>query len=206
MLRFAVFAALVAALCGCASAPPPPAREPVRGSTFAVVPGSHGHVGAIVVYRDGESRLIDTAYGAGRVGEDGVLRTQKLTPEQVKAEFGETLAALPPQPRSFTLYFLEGRDELTTESRAEFDRMIAELKGRPIPDILLIGHTDTVGSADYNDKLSLMRAERARDLLATMGLERSRIQVAGRGKRELLVPTEDNVAEPRNRRVEINVR
>lgn len=199
---------VAAALGGCASAPAPaPEASPaVPGSLFAVVPGSNGHVGRIVVYRGGESRVIDTAYGAERIDSDGTARTQRLTAEQVRADFGETLAALPPKPATFTLYFLEGRDELTAESRAELDRMIRELKRRPIPDIVLIGHTDTVGSADYNDRLSLMRAERARELLATMGLERGRMQVAGRGKRELLVPTAENVAEARNRRVEINVR
>jgi flagellar motor protein MotB len=45
-----------------------------------------------------------------------------------------------------------------------------------------------------------------RELLIERGLPGERIQAAGRGKRELLVPTEDNVSEPRNRRVEINVR
>ena len=71
---------------------------------------------------------------------------------------------------------------------------------------MVIGHTDTVGSLAYNDKLSLARAERLRDMLVELGIPAERIHVAGRGKRELLVPTEDNVSEPRNRRVEINVR
>jgi len=70
----------------------------------------------------------------------------------------------------------------------------------------VIGHTDTVGSLDFNDKLSRARADRMRELLIERGLPGERIQAAGRGKRELLVPTEDNVSEPKNRRVEINVR
>jgi len=45
-----------------------------------------------------------------------------------------------------------------------------------------------------------------RDSLVALGIPAGRIQAAGRGKREPLVPTDDNVAEPRNRRVEINVR
>ncbi len=70
----------------------------------------------------------------------------------------------------------------------------------------MIGHTDTVGGLTYNDKLSLARAERVREMLVALGLSAERIQAAGRGKRELLVNTDDNVSEPRNRRVEINVR
>ena len=107
---------------------------------------------------------------------------------------------------SYTLYFLEGRDELTAESIAELDKVFAEIKLRPLPDIVVIGHTDTVGSLPFNDKLSLARAERLREMLVGLGLPAERIEAAGRGKRELLVPTEDNISEPRNRRVEINVR
>jgi len=84
--------------------------------------------------------------------------------------------------------------------------VFAELKHRPLPDVAVIGHTDTVGGLEYNDKLSRARAERMRDMLVELGIPPERIQAAGRGKRELLVPTEDNISEPRNRRVEINVR
>jgi len=107
---------------------------------------------------------------------------------------------------SYMLYFLEGKDELTDESRAELQKVMAELKRRPLPDIVVIGHTDTVGGLTYNDKLSLARAERLREMMVRMGIPPERVQAAGRGERELLVPTEDNVSEPRNRRVEINVR
>jgi len=71
---------------------------------------------------------------------------------------------------------------------------------------VVIGHTDTVGSLDYNDRLSHARAERLREMLVGLGIPAGRIQAAGRGKRELLVPTEDNFSEARNRRVEISVR
>jgi outer membrane protein OmpA-like peptidoglycan-associated protein len=196
------FAALLLAfaLAGCASAPVP--------SLFVVVPAVDGHIGAIVVQRDGDSekRVIDTAYGAQRLGADGSMQAAKLSEAEVRRQFGSTLAALPGRPASFTLYFLEGKDELTAESRMELDRVFAELKRRPLPDIVVIGHTDTVGNLAFNDRLSLARAERLREMLVGLGLPADRIQAAGRGKRELLVPTDDNVSEPRNRRVEINVR
>jgi len=68
------------------------------------------------------------------------------------------------------------------------------------------GHTDAVGTDQYNDALSLRRAERVSALLVARGIPSDRITAVGRGKRELLVPTPDGVAEPRNRRVEITVR
>jgi outer membrane protein OmpA-like peptidoglycan-associated protein len=72
--------------------------------------------------------------------------------------------------------------------------------------VVVIGHTDRVGNDQYNDRLSLQRAERVRGELVRLGIPESRIRTAGRGEREPLVATDDEVPEPRNRRVEINVR
>jgi outer membrane protein OmpA-like peptidoglycan-associated protein len=196
-------ALLAAALTGCAQAPTAPATTP---ALFAVIPAADGHVGAVVVEKDGKRQVVDTAYGAAKVGADGSTQPMTLSQDEVKKSFGPTLAALPGKPASFVLHFLEGRDELTPESKAELDKVFAELKRRPLPDIVVIGHTDTVGTLTFNDRLSLARAERVRDMMVGMGIPASRIEVAGRGKRELIVQTDDNVSEARNRRVEINVR
>ena len=201
MLRLVLtcLAALLAAGCAC--------KAPVTPAFFVVVPSPHnGHVGAIVVTRGDQTRVINTAYGAQRLTGDGSVVASTVTESEVRGTFGQALQALPGRPASFMLYFLEGKDELTDESRGELQKVLAELRHRPLPDIVVIGHTDTVGGLAYNDKLSLARAERMRDMLVAMGIPPDRIQAAGRGKRELLVPTEDNVSEPRNRRVEINVR
>jgi outer membrane protein OmpA-like peptidoglycan-associated protein len=199
VLALVLVAGLAAA---CANAP-----RHVPPQTFAVVPGANGHVGTIVVHTEGgHERVIHEAYGAERIRSDGSVEDGNISEAQVKADFGATLAALPGRPATFTLYFLEGKDELTPESKLEMDKVVAELKRRPLPDIVVIGHSDTVGGLAYNDKLSLARAERMREMMIGMGIPAERIQAAGRGKRELLVPTEDNVSEARNRRVEINVR
>ena len=198
-MKFIALLALAALAAGCASAPPTPAL-------FAVVPGADGHVGAVVVRTDRDERVIDSAYGAQRLKRDGSIEGSRLTAAEVRREFGSTLDALPGKPASFLLYFLEGKDELTRESTAEMDKVFGELKRRPLPDIVVIGHTDTVGGLAFNDRLSLARAERLREMMVGLGIPAERITAAGRGKRELLVPTEDNVSEPRNRRVEINVR
>jgi len=150
--------------------------------------------------------VVDKAYGAARIEADGSTKAMRLDEGQVRRDFGSTLAALPGKPTSFTLYFLEGRDELTPESKTELDKVFNELKRRPLPDIMVIGHTDSVGTLAFNDRLSLARAERLREMMVALGIPASRIQAAGRGKRELLIRTDDNVAEARNRRVEINVR
>ena len=170
-----------------------------------MLPARDSHVHAVVVRGPGSEKVINEAYAS--VSINGSTQTNgSLSQAQVREMFGSTIEALPGSPASFTLYFLEGKDELTPESRSELDNVFSELKRRPLPDIVVIGHTDTVGSLEFNDKLSLARAERMREMLISLGLPAERIQAAGRGKRELLIQTEENVSEPRNRRVEISVR
>jgi outer membrane protein OmpA-like peptidoglycan-associated protein len=198
VLRIAAGLLAAGLAAGCASQPVP--------TLFAVLPAPDGHIGAIAVEHDGKREVIDTAYGAQQLTADGSMHAASITPEDVRKQFGATLDALPAAPATFILYFREGSDELTAHSKVELDHVFAELKRRPLPDIVVIGHTDTVGTMVYNDQLSLARAERMRELLIDMGIPPERIQARGRGKRELLVPTAEDVREPRNRRVEINVR
>ena len=198
MRHAAALVAVVLLAAGCAAP---------RPALFAVIPEqSDGHIGTIVVEANGEKRVVHAAYGAQRVLADGSVVGEQLDAKQVRDQFGTTLKALPPAPKTFTLYFLLDSDELTPESSAELQKVFAELKRRPLPDIMVIGHTDTRGGLAYNDQLSKARAERMREMLIELGIPADRIQAAGRGKRELLVPTEDSIDEPRNRRVEISVR
>jgi outer membrane protein OmpA-like peptidoglycan-associated protein len=201
-LKALALLAVAALAAACATAP-----KQVAPELFAVVPAPDGHIGTIVVHPvGGGEKVIHSAYGAERIRSDGTVEPAKLSEAEVKQAFGDTLAALPGTPTAFTLYFLEGKDELTPDSKVELGKVLAELKRRPLPDIVVIGHTDSVGSLSYNDKLSLARAERMREMIIALGIPAERIQAAGRGKRELLVPTDDNTSEARNRRVEIDVR
>ena len=75
-----------------------------------------------------------------------------------------------------------------------------------MPDVLVVGHTDLVGTHPFNDALSRQRAELIRNELVRLGVAPENIEVVARGKREPIVPPADGVAEPRNRRVEVIVR
>ena len=179
---------------------------PVREETVVVLPGPDGKVGTVIVQREGSRQVLNEPYAANRVRSDGSLESQRASAPQVSESFGPALAALPARPTTFLLYFITAKDELTAESTSDLDKVLLDMRTRPVPDIVVTGHTDTVGTGEYNDKLSMQRAERVKGFLTGIGIPGDRIQTAGRGERELLVPTADNVDEPRNRRVEINVR
>jgi outer membrane protein OmpA-like peptidoglycan-associated protein len=178
----------------------------VRQETVVLLPGPDGRTGQVIVQRENARQVLDQPYAANVVRSDGRLEGRQLSERGVSESFGPTLAALPARATTFLLYFLTGRDELTPESNADLDRILADMKRRPVPDIVVTGHTDTVGSNESNDRLSMQRAERVKQFLTGIGIPSDRIVTAGRGERELLVPTADSVDEPRNRRVEINVR
>jgi outer membrane protein OmpA-like peptidoglycan-associated protein len=177
--------------------------EPSPGETVVVVPAPDGHVGGVVVQRGEERLVLDRPYAGIRKGESQV---SEFPADEVRRQFASTLQTLPPRPATFLLYFVIGSDELTDESKAELPKVLATLRDRPVPDVLVVGHTDTMGDTLDNDRLSAQRAERMKGHLVEIGIPTDRIRVAGRGEREPLVPTADNVDEPRNRRVEIIVR
>jgi outer membrane protein OmpA-like peptidoglycan-associated protein len=129
-----------------------------------------------------------------------------LSEADVNRLFGDTLAALPQAPAQFVLYFQFQTDELTEESRAVLPRVLEALRSRPFPDVGVIGHTDTTGTAESNAELGLRRAGMIRNLLVAAGVSADVIEVSSHGEADPLVKTVDGVLEPRNRRVEVTVR
>ena len=194
--RRCIAAASIAALLGGCAAPQ---------GTVVLLPDPQGRQTAVSVQQDGGTLLLDAPYAAARLSSSGP-RKETFSAQQVQAQFGAALAARPQPPAQFTLFFIDGRDEFTDASRPLIDRLFAEIASRPVPDVLVIGHTDSVGSDAFNDALSKQRGEVVRKALMARGVAAENIVVVGRGKREPVVPTADGVAEPRNRRVEILVR
>lgn len=190
-LRLALLSLVL--LAGCAS------------ERIVLLPSADGRSSAVVVRDTQGEHVLDQPYAATarRLGEN---RTYQSSPEEVQERFSAALAARPAQPRSYVLYFQEGGNALTPESQADFARVRVEIVERSAAEVMVIGHTDRVGSVSANDALSLKRAEAVRSLLVEAGIPAEQLEVAGRGEREPLVPTADEVAEAKNRRVEINVR
>src|SRR5206468_9400488 len=85
------------------------------------------------------------AYATSSSGQAGVTVTSA---EAVQSTYGKTLHALPTLPATFLLYFVTGTDELTDESKLELEKVLTTMRARPLPDVLVIGHTDTVGETD----------------------------------------------------------
>ena len=113
-------------------------------------------------------------------------------------------AAAPP-PTDYTVYFDFDSWTLTAEDLTVITNVINTARAGGQSHITVVGHTDTSGAADYNQKLSVRRANVVVEALVDMGARRAAIQASGVGKTDLAVQTPDNTREPRNRRTVVDL-
>lgn len=169
-------------------------------------PGSNAAGGA-TVSSGGGGTVLENAREFTLVGEDGgPTRVRVMAEAEVNRLFGDVLDALPPAPVHFTLFFRFESDELTDESRAMLPDVLRALQNRPVPEVAVVGHTDTTGTPAGNVELGMKRGQTVRSLLVDAGLDPASIEVTSHGEAVLLVRTPDETYEPRNRRVEVTIR
>ena len=130
----------------------------------------------------------------------------------VRYNFGRTaapvapVAAAPAPARTFLVFFDWNRDNLTDRARQIIAEAAQARTRQAVTRIEVNGYTDTSGSAQYNQGLSVRRANNVAAELVRLGVPRNEIVARGFGETNLLVPTPDNTREPQNRRVEIILR
>lgn len=150
--------------------------------------------------------VLDQPYAVAEVASSGSVDTAQTDAQQVEKRYGQLLSVQPAAEQRFTLLFMPGGAQLTPESSAELADVLARATERPGGEVIIIGHTDRVGSVESNDTLSLQRAQAVRQLVIDRGFDPNRVEAVGRGEREPVVQTADEVEEPKNRRAEIVVR
>ena len=204
---FGLFTLACLLLSGCA-APPHPAPPKAPSMRVVLLPEADGKASAVVITPlKGTPAVLDKPYAALDVSADGQvenLRTESA--DSVARRYPTLEKALPVPPASTLLFAKPGSTDLTESSDRDLERLLARLKDLPAPEIAVIGHTDTMGSVELNDRLSQSRADALRQRLIARGVPADHITAIGRGKRQLLVPTADQVDEPRNRRLEVILR
>lgn len=111
----------------------------------------------------------------------------------------------PKAPKQFIVFFGFNKSNLTEEAARVVADAAAAAKEYGSASIAIVGHTDTVGSNQYNQRLSMRRAEAVKSGLQSNGIPANAITTAGRGETELMVQTGDGVKEPQNRRATIDL-
>lgn len=106
-------------------------------------------------------------------------------------------------PPPVLVFFDWDKANIRQDAMPIINQLAQALQQNPGVPVIVEGHADTSGAADYNVRLSERRAEAVAAALEQRGVERDRMQLVARGERDLRVPTADGVREPQNRRVRI---
>jgi outer membrane protein OmpA-like peptidoglycan-associated protein len=175
-------------------------------SRVILLPETSGKPTAVEVKTGTTSQVLSVPYQTASVSTSGDLALGTTDPQVVQERYGSLLAQKPAAEEQFLLYFEPGGSQLTAASLAVLPTIVARALMRKGGEIIVVAHTDRVGSVQANDALSLQRAKAVRELFVTQGFKPDLVDAVGRGERAPLVATDDEVAEAQNRRAEIIVR
>jgi OOP family OmpA-OmpF porin len=198
--RFSLLIALLgAALLGACSTP---------GTRVILLPQSDGKPSAVVVSTEDGEETLDQPFerATAAVGKRGAPVVDQANAERLRADNKALFDLMPAPPQRYTVYFDAGGTVLTAASQATLNEALSAAIARTGGEIVVTGHTDTVGTGARNDDLSRNRASQVRLLFVERNFPAGRVEAVGRGEREPAIPTADEVDEPRNRRVTIEVR
>ena len=102
-------------------------------------------------------------------------------------------------------FFDFDKSKLKPEGMAKLDDLVGKMKGMNLEVIIAVGHTDSIGTEAYNQKLSVRRADAVKAYLVTKGVEKNRIYTEGKGEKEPVASNKTAEGRAKNRRVEIEM-
>jgi len=184
-----------------------PPQERYAEETYVVLPNADGRpgAGAISVSHGTTTTTLDQPYAAAEM-RGGEAESLAMNSAQAEGIFKQAFAARPMLPRHFRLDFALDSARLIPEAAVAYRSVVEEIRKRPVYEVEVTGHTDTLANDAHNQKLSMDRALAIRSALLRDGVAPGALSISWRGELDPLVQTGKGVAEPRNRRVEITVR
>jgi OOP family OmpA-OmpF porin len=147
------------------------------------------------------------------VGCDGAIVAAKAAPAApVQAAPAPAPKAAAPAPAAATkvtyaadAFFDFNKSVLKAEGKAKLDDLVGKVKGINLEVIIAVGHTDSVGSDAYNQKLSVKRSDAVKAYLVSKGIEKNRVYTEGKGEKQPVADNKTAAGRAKNRRVEIEV-
>ncbi|AVS88237.1 hypothetical protein C8238_08325 [Paracidovorax avenae] len=147
-------------------------------------------------------------------GCDGALVAQAPEPAPAAAPAPAAPAAPTPAPAApvankvtyaADAFFDFDKSVLKPEGKAKLDDLVSKVKNVNLEVIIAVGHTDSIGTDAYNQKLSVRRAEAVKAYLVSKGIEKNRVYTEGKGEKQPIADNKTKEGRAKNRRVEIEV-
>lgn len=102
-------------------------------------------------------------------------------------------------------FFDFDKSVIKPEGKAKLDDLVSKVKAINLEVIIAVGHTDSMGSDEYNQKLSLRRSQAVKAYLVSKGIDKTRIYTEGKGEKQPVADNKTKEGRAKNRRVEIEV-
>lgn len=171
-------------------------------------PSADGQVGALEIETETGSAVLDEAGKAIFIDDRKSVPSEPtaVSGAETQALFQDALRVQPLMPQSFILYFKYNSEQLSEGSQKLIPYILEAMQKRDSHDISIIGHTDRQGEDGYNRILAMERTQVVYDILRAHNVKAEEMTILYHGEGNLLIPTADDVAEPKNRRIEVMVR
>jgi outer membrane protein OmpA-like peptidoglycan-associated protein len=177
-------------------------------TTVVLVPDAGGKVGKVELTTEGGTTVLTKAYESAKAKdeEQAPTKSDQLSEESVREAYAHVLEKEPLPPEHFLFYFKTGKSSLPAEANGVLAKVKATAETRKSCDLSVIGYADRVRDNDFNDILSMVRAENVANALKSIGVPGQCMDILYYGENHPAIPTEDEIDEPRNRRVEVQIR
>lgn len=182
-----------------------------KSTKGAVIGGAGGAVIGGVIGKKAGNTALGSILGAAVGGAAGTLIGKKMDRQAEEIRKNVPNAEVIQQGEGLIvkfdsgLLFAFGKADLTEQARANIAKLASSMQANPQTNILVVGHTDNVGSDSYNYTLSQRRAASVRDYLAVNGVSTNRVTTSGKGMTEPIADNSTEDGRAQNRRVEIVV-
>ena len=178
------------------------------GTTVVLIPDAGGKVGQVALTTKAGSTLLTKANESAEAtkAEQAPTQAVQLSDNKIRDMFAKTLTNEPMPPEHFRFYFSMDSADLLAEANTELAKAKAASEARKSCDMSVIGHSDRVGDNSTNKGISMQRAKTVAKALTDEGVASQCMDIRYYGENDPAIPTADNVDEPRNRRVEVEIR